>query len=99
MDCEYLALIRNPNQYPHVSTQATGITSTNLLHHRYDRSKDLVLPNLDVLRHNPVVAQSVSRVLASYEEKAQQHAFEGKIQLCKLSGHYNSTDTISAPPE
>ena len=83
---------------PQVSTQVTGVTSTKFLHHTDDRSKDSVLPNLDVLRHNPTVAQSVSCVLTSYEEQARQDVFEGKTQLPKCSGRYNSTDTISPPP-
>ena len=82
------------NQLPIPATSAhTSSEPSSTLH------KDVILPNIDVLRQNPTVAQSVSRVLASYEEEAQQGIHEGKGFPTKCSGRYNSTDTTSAPPE
>ena len=59
--------------------------------------RDAVLPGLDALRHNPTISQAVTGVLASYEDKLQAEATQGKSS--RKSGRFNTTDTVTAIPE
>ena len=60
--------------------------------HRY-----AVLPGLDALRQNPTISQAVNGILASYEDRSQAEATEGKNS--RKSGRFNTTDTVTAIPE
>ena len=60
--------------------------------------RDAVLPDLNVLRHIPTVADTVNDIMASYENQARAQTSQGKNTSHK-SGRYNATDIITAPPE
>ena len=59
---------------------------------------DGIVPNINVLRQNQSVPQSVSKVLASYEAQARQDAIQGKPPS-KKSGRYNTTEAVASVPE
>ena len=60
--------------------------------------RDAILPGLDALRHNPTISQAVNGILASYEERSQAEATQGK-NTSRKSGRFNTTDTVTAIPE
>ena len=82
-------------QISHPATRASG-TSLHVpvggASHR-----DAVLPGLDALRHNPTISQAVSGIIASYEERSQAEATQGK-NTSQKSGRFNTTDTVTAIP-
>ena len=62
-------------------------------------SRDVV-PKLDAIRSIPSVSSAVSRLLAQYDDQADQEALPGKISNArKKSGHYNITDTSIVSPQ
>ena len=60
--------------------------------------RDMVLPDLNVLRRIPTVVDAVNDVMASYENQARAQTSQGKNTSHK-SGRYNATDIITALPE
>ena len=62
-------------------------------------SNDGILPDLQVLRHNPHISQSVSQILSAYDAQARQDSLQGKPAHVKKSGRFNTTDTVIAAPE
>ena len=62
-------------------------------------SNDGILPDLQVLRHNPHISQSVSQILSAYDAQARQDSLQGKPAQVKKSGRFNTTDTVIAAPE
>ena len=78
---------------------AVDHTSVNQLSSQADASRqDAILPNVDVLRRIPTVADRVTSVLASYEQQSRLEATQGKIAAAKKSGRYNSIDIVTVPP-
>ena len=63
-----------------------------------DLQRDSIIPNVDVLRRNPMVSQAVSNVLASYDTQLQNQFLQGKQATSRRSGRYNTTDTTIMPP-
>ena len=60
---------------------------------------DGILPNINSLRQNPSISQSVAQIMSSYETQAKQEAAIGKNQHTRKSGRYNTMDTIMSAPE
>ena len=60
--------------------------------------RDTVIPNLQTLRSNATMSDAVNNLLASYEGRIHADIQQGKQQSTKLSGRYNTHDTISAQP-
>ena len=67
------------------------------IHGEADR-RDAVLPNLEVLRKNNKVANSVNQLLAFYEQKGRQEVIQGKGSSTKKSGRYSIVEMVTAPP-
>ena len=65
--------------------------------HGSDR-RDAVIPNLQVLRGNPGISESVNNLLASYEGRIHSQLAQGKQNTTKRSGRYNAHDSVIAPP-
>ena len=60
---------------------------------RTQLSHDAVIPKPEVMRSIPSVSSAVSRLLAQYEDQADQQVFQGKnYNIRKRSGRYNTTD-------
>ena len=57
---------------------------------------DGILPNINSLRQNPSISQSVAQIMATYEAQAKQEAVIGKNQYTRKSGRYNTTDAITS---
>ena len=60
--------------------------------------RDAVLPNLEALRKNDTVADSVNQLLALYEQKGRQEVIQGKGSSTKKSGRYSTVEMVTAPP-
>ena len=57
------------------------------------------MPDLNVLRKMPYVADSVSEIMATYEAQARTLAAQGKPATSRRSGRYNAVDLITSEPE
>ena len=57
------------------------------------------MPDINVLRQNPRISQTVSQILSAYDTQAQQDSLLGKPTHVKKSGRLNTTDTVTAAPE
>ena len=90
-----LADLNQPMHTTHPTTVASGTSLQVPMGGASHR--DAVLPGLDALRHNPTISQAVSGILASYKEKSQAEATQGKSS--QKSGRFNTTDTVTAIPE
>ena len=67
---------------------------------RTQLSHDAVIPKPDVMRSIPSVSSAVTRLLAQYEDQADQQVFPGKNHnIRKRSGCYNTTDTSMMSPQ
>ena len=66
----------------------------DLLKAHFDRH-NAVITNLQTLRSNATVSDAVNNLLASYEGRIHADIQQGKQQLTKRSGRYNTHDTIS----
>ena len=76
-----------------------------VIHGGGDR-KDAILPNLEVLRRNDTVPNSVNQLLASYEQKGRQEVIQGRglplrnlediVQL-RWSRHLTILTILTAP--
>ena len=63
-------------------------------------TRDAVVPKVDVMQSIPSVSSAVSRLLAQYDDQADQEAFPGKTSsVRKRSGRYNITDTSLVGPQ
>ena len=63
-------------------------------------TRDAVVSKLDVMRSIPSVSSAVSRLLAQYNDQADQEALPGKTSsVRKRSGRYNITDTSLVGPQ
>ena len=61
--------------------------------------RDAILPNLEVLRRNDTVADSVNQLLAFYEQRGRQEVIQGKGSSTKKSGRYSTVEMVTAPPQ
>ena len=59
---------------------------------------DAVMPDLNNIRANPTISQSVSQIMATLEAGSRAEATQGKGTIRK-SGRFNATDAITAVPE
>ena len=59
---------------------------------------DAVMPDLNTIRANPTISQSVSQIMATLEAGSRAEATQGKGTIRK-SGRFNATDAITAVPE
>ena len=59
---------------------------------------DAVIPDVNAIRTNPTISQSVSHILSSLEATSRAEATQGKVTH-KQSGRFNATDTITAVPK
>ena len=67
---------------------------------RTQLSHDAVIPKPEVMRSIPSVSSAVSRLLAQYEDQADQQVFQGKnYNIRKRSGRYNTTDNAVMSPQ
>ena len=67
---------------------------------RTQLSHDAVIPKPEVMRSIPSVSSAVSRLLAQYENQADQQVFQGKnYNIRKRSGRYNTTDNAVMSPQ
>ena len=67
---------------------------------RTQLSHDAVIPKPEVMRSIPPVSSAVSRLLAQYEDQADQQVFQGKnYNIRKRSGRYNTTDNAVMSPQ
>ena len=64
--------------------------------HNSQFASDGILPSINTLGQNPSVLQSVAEVMATYENQAKQEAALGKGHQTKISGRFNTTDTITS---
>ena len=63
-------------------------------------TRDAVVPKLDVMGSIPSVSSAVSRLLAKYDDQADQEALPGKTSsIRKRSGRYSITDTSIVGPQ
>ena len=63
-------------------------------------ARDAMAPRLDVMRSIPSISSAVSKLLAHYDDQANQEAFPGKgYTVRKKSGRYNVTDNPIANPQ
>ena len=60
---------------------------------------DSIIPGVNTLRGNPIISEAVSNVLAFYNTQIQNQVLQGTQATSRRSGHYNTTDTITLPPE
>ena len=61
--------------------------------------RDAILPNLEELRRNDTVADSVNQLLAFYEQKSRQEVLQGKGSSIKKSGRYSTIEMVTATPQ
>ena len=67
---------------------------------RTQLSHDAVIPKPEVMRSIPSVSSAVSRLLAQYEDQADQQVFQAKnYNIRKRSGRYNTTDNAVMSPQ
>ena len=84
--------------YSQAVTNRTGLpgpaTQTTQNSHLYNT----VIPDVNAIRANPTVSQSVSHILSSLKAGSRAEAIQGKATH-KISGRFNATDTVIAMPE
>ena len=88
---------------PTFNPDPTSIRSANSINNQgalnRDEHRDVIMPDLNVLRKMPYVADSVSEIMATYEAQARTLAAQGKPATSRRSGCYNAVDLISSEPE
>ena len=103
----------HPTSHQHLSATSTGSSqagpsqafiNSTAIHgpavHPVHNSQlhDAVIPDVNAIRTNPTISQSVSHILSSLEATSRAEATQGKVTH-KKSGRFNATDTITAVPE
>ena len=83
----------------HISHLQTAVGQAVGEHQQSVFNADAILPNVNSLRQNSSISQSVSRIVATYEAQTEMEAPIGKNQHILKSGHFNATDTITSIPE
>ena len=81
----------------------TVTSNTGLLGHAVhpahsSQLHDAVVPDVNAIRNNPTISQSVSHILSSLEATSRAEVLQGKVTH-KKSGRFNTTDTVTAIPE
>ena len=80
------------------ATSNTGLPGSVIHPAHSSQYHDAVIPNVNAIRNNPTISQSVSHILSSLEATSRAEAMQGKA-VHKKSGRFNATDTVTAIPE
>ena len=84
-----------PSQTVASSTAFPGLTAHSS---HNSHLHDAVIPDINAMRANPTISQSVSHILSSLEASSRAVATQGK-PTHKKSGRFNATDTVTAVPD
>ena len=82
--------------YPQAVINTTGLSAPSAQTTPNSKSHDAIIPDVNAIRANPTISQSVSHILLPLEARAE--VTKGKATH-KKSGRFNATDTITAVPE
>ena len=84
--------------YRQAATNSTGLPDPTTQTTQNSHLHDAVIPDVNAIRVNPTISQSVSQILSSLEAGSRAEAIQGKPTQ-KKSGRFNATDTVTAVPE
>ena len=84
--------------YPQAVTNSTSSSVPAAQMMQNSHLHDAVIPDVNAIRANPTISQSVSHILSSLEAGSRAEVTQGKATH-KKSGRFNATDTITAVPE
>ena len=84
--------------YPQVATNSSGLPGPQTQITQNSHLHDAVIPDVNAIRANSTISQSVSHIFSSLESGSRAEATQGKATH-KKSGRFNATDTVTTVPE
>ena len=84
--------------YSQAATNSTGVPSPATQIIQKSHLHDAVIPDVNAIRANPTISQSVSQILSSLEAGSRAEVTQGKATQ-KKSGRFNAADTVTTVPE
>ena len=84
--------------YSQAASHSTGLPDPAVQITQNSHLHDAVIPDVNAIRANPTISQSVSQILSSLEAGSRAEAIQGKPTQ-KKSGRFNATDQVTAVPE